>query len=477
MRLVAPPKRRSTTDGLRAGRSGRGVALLFVMTTVAILSAIALDFSSGARVNLELAVQSRDSLRARSLAMSAMNFSRLMLHFQRKIDGLGGAASAGGMGQLMGMLQSGNGDGLESLLGMARGAGIDPSMIQSVLGGAMSGISGGAVPSIRLWEILPKDGLDSSTIMSAFAAAVPTPDSEAARKASDSYKNARPDAEGQGGPVDESFGDFTGSFSAEISDEDQKINLQRLEYSLGGGPLATLVQLRSMIDDPKYDFLFTEEDANRDRVELNDLILALKDWIDADDQQSQLDPTGLSTPFLPGFGDENASYQRYRRRYRAKNAKFDSLEELRMVRGVGDGFMSGFGSRLTVWPDVNSKLNINTNDPLQLLINIMTAARNPQDPMLMDPLRIQLIMQQIALIKRFPFIGLSVGTFVSVLEGNGIMVRPEIKANSAQNVFLGDKSSTFRIVAKGRAGRVEKKLTAVVRYDDGMGQLLYWHEE
>ena len=148
-----------------------------------------------------------------------------------------------------------------------------------------------------------------------------------------------------------------------------------------------------------------------------------------------------------------------------------------MVRGVGDGFMSGFGSRLTVWPDVNSKLNINTNDPLQLLINIMTAARNPQDPMLMDPLRIQLIMQQIALIKRFPFIGLSVGTFVSVLEGNGIMVRPEIKANSAQNVFLGDKSSTFRIVAKGRAGRVEKKLTAVVRYDDGMGQLLYWHEE
>jgi len=449
-----------------------------VLTTVAILSAIGADFASNTRVNLELAVQSRDSLRARSLAMSAMNFARLVVHFQRRLDAVSGATSAGGMGQLMQAMQAGGGGGLESLLEMAKGAGIDPSMIQGVLGGAMSGMgAAGGVPSIRLWDLLPAGGLDSQTLLSAFAAAVPAPDSAAARKSAETYARARADDDGQGAPVDQSFGEFTGSFSAEIGDEDQKINVQRLEYSLGGGPLSTLVQLRSMLDDPKYDFLFVEEDANRDRVDRNELVLAIKDWIDADEQQSQLDPTAIATPFTPGFGDENSAYQRYRRRYRAKNAKLDSVEELRMVRGVGDAFMAAFGPRLTVWPDVNSKLNINTNDPLQMFINMMTAARNPMDPLLRDPMRLQLIMEQIRLIKRFPFIGLSVATFASVLEGNGVQVRPEIKANSAQNVFLGDRSSTFRIVATGKAGRVVKRLTAIVRYDDGLGQLLHWHEE
>lgn len=478
MQLIAPPKR--LRKGVRRqARSGRGVALILVLTTVAILAAVGVDLASNARVNLELAVQSRDALRARSLAMSAMNYSRLVLHFQRKIDGVSGAAAGGGMGQLMQLLQStGGGGGLDGLLGMARQAGIDPSMIQSVMGGAIGGMGGaGGMPAIRLWQILPPGALDSNAIMGAFTAAVPAPDSEAARKSAAAYAEARPDADGQGEAVSESFGDFAGSFSAEITDEDQKINPQRLEYSLGGGPLATFVQLRSMIEDPKYDFLFTEEDANRDRIDRNDLLIAMKDFVDADEQQSQLDPTSITSPFLPGFGDENGPYQRYKRRYKAKNAKLDSLEELRMVVGVNDAFMAAFGSRLTVWPDVNSKLNINTNDPLQMLINIMTAARNPQDPMLRDPVRLQLIMQQIELIKRFPFIGLSVGTFTSVLEGNGIQVRPEIKTNTAQNVFLGDKSSTFRIVATGEAGRVKKKLTAVVRYDDGLGQLLYWHEE
>jgi hypothetical protein len=56
-------------------------------------------------------------------------------------------------------------------------------------------------------------------------------------------------------------------------------------------------------------------------------------------------------------------------------------------------------------------------------------------------------------------------------------VRPELQqANSPLN-FLGDQSDTFRITATGRWGRVEKKITAVVHYDDLLGKLLYWKEE
>ena len=153
------------------------------------------------------------------------------------------------------------------------------------------------------------------------------------------------------------------------------------------------------------------------------------------------------------------------------------LRELRQVYGVDDAFMAAFSDRLTVWPDVNSKLNINTEDPLQQLTNIMTAARNPMDPVLADPMRLQLIFSQLNLLRMFPFIGLSVGTFVAILEGNGVAVRPEIKSNNAQNIFLGDKSSTFRVVSVGEAGKVKKTLTAIIRYDQGLGQVLYWKEE
>lgn len=483
--LIGTP-RKTTRRAMRQKRQAPGVALLFVLTTIAILTAVGLDFSYSARVNFELAAQSRDALRARSLAMSAMNFSRLLLHFQGQLDKLTSGAGAGGLQGLMGSLGSGAIDP-DQIDALARSAGVDPTQAMGLLGGLMGGgggAAGGAGAamgglSIRLWDVVP---IDSNAMMSFVAAAFPQLDGAAAEERAAQFAQAQSDANfaspEDGVPVlDASFGEFTGGFGAEITDEDQKINVQRLEYALGGGPLATYIQLRAMIDDPRYDFLFEEEDANGDLVRREDLIIAIKDYIDADETQAVLDLSQVPGPFGEGFGDENGPYSRYKRRYKAKNAKLDSMAELHQVWGVDDAFMAAFGDRLTVFPDPNGKVNINTDDPLQMLVNILSAARNPNDPLLRDPARLQLIMEQIRLVKRFPFIGMSVGTFVSILEGNGIEVHPEVKANSASNGSIGDKSSTFRIVATGQAGRVTKTLTAVVRYDAGMGQVLYWSEQ
>lgn len=480
-RLVARP-RPTTRGAMRQKRQAPGVALLFVLTTIAILTAVGLDFSYSARVNLELATQSRDALRARSLAMSAMNFSRLLLHFQFQLDKLTSGAGAGGLQQMMGALGSGGIDP-EQLDALARSAGADPADAMGLLSGLMgggdtpaAGAAGGM--AIRLWDVVP---IDSNAMMSFVAAAFPNLDGPAAEERTNAFLRAQSDAEfgdpSAGIPVDASFGEFTGNFGARITDEDQKINVQRLEYALGAGPLATYMQLRAMMDDPRFDFLFEEEDANGDLVRREDLILALKDFIDADETQSLIDLSQVPGPFGESFGDENGPYSRYKRRYKAKNAKLDTLAELHQVWGISDGFMAAFGDRLTVFPDVNSKVNINTDDPMQMLVNILSAARNPNDPALQDPARLQLIMEQFRLVKRFPFIGMSVGTFVAILEGNGIEVQPEVKANSASNASIGDKSSTFRIVATGEAGRVKKTLTAVVRYDAGLGQIMYWSEQ
>jgi general secretion pathway protein K len=169
---------------------------------------------------------------------------------------------------------------------------------------------------------------------------------------------------------------------------------------------------------------------------------------------------------------------KYQYRYRSKNALFDSLDELYMVDGASDLFMAAFRDRLTVYPDKNRMLNINTNDRLQQILNIMSVAANENDPKLRNFVVIQSILDQIALVKlSMPFVGMSLQTFLSIVESNGIVLRPEIKSAGQNNRWLGDKSETFTIKATGQAGKVERTMTAVVRYNDALGKVLYFREE
>ncbi len=428
----------------------RGVALILVLTTIAILTSIGVDFSYSSRVSLKLAENLRDETRAEYMAKSAINLSRLLLYFQKQVDQLGG--------QL--------GNALSSLLQPQGAQQKQQAPVQPAPGAQAAAQRPGTNLGIRLWEILPIDS-------NAFSALV----------AGDIEGIAKSGGAGVPIPLERpatthSFGAFDGSFHAKIVDENSRINVIGLD-GLQGAPLATLIQLRAMMSDPKYDFIFDEEDANRDRVPRDDVILAMKDWIDDNETGTALDMTNTANPFVNGFSDENAAYSRYEPRYKAKNAKFDSLEELYMVRGVNDRFMAAFGDRLTIWPDINSQLNINTNDPQQMLTNILIAAVQPNDPALRDPRLLQTILQEIQLRKMFSFFGMSAQDFVSVLQANGVRLRPEIDPRIGGNPtkMFGSTSDTFRITATGRVGRIEKQITAVVRYDDALGKMLYWKED
>jgi len=426
MRGPVSTERLRARRGRAAGiRSRRGVALILVLTTVAILSSIAVEFGYQARVSLHLAENSRDELRAYYLARSAVNLSRLLLHFQKQVDQVGGQLGAA----LSGMLSR-----------------------PGTTGGGAPQLPGAAPASnlgIRLWEILPID----SNVMPALLGGGDL--SALGAPAPDLYGQPPPQEETRrpqiAAPAVHSFGGFEGAFKAKIVDENSRINARGLD-GLGATPLATLTQLRAMMNDPKYDFIFDEDDANRDRVRRDDVILALKDWIDLDETGTALDPTNPSNPFVNGFSDENSAYDRYVPRYKAKNAPFDSLEELYMVRGVNDRFMAAFGDRLTVWLDVNAKLNINTNDPLQMLTNILSAAANPNDPKLRDPRLLAIILQEIQVRKMFSFLGLSAQDFVGILKANGIRVNPVLENSANPGNFLASTSDTFRHHGDGPGG-------------------------
>src|SRR6266567_2444014 len=92
---------RERSPDTRAGKKAspmRGAALLLVITSIAILTAISVDLAYESRVSLEAAAGARDELRATYMAKSAVGFSRLVLHFQQQLDQAAGAA--GQLGQL-----------------------------------------------------------------------------------------------------------------------------------------------------------------------------------------------------------------------------------------------------------------------------------------------------------------------------------------------------------------------------------------
>jgi general secretion pathway protein K len=445
----------STASGVST--SPRGVALILVLTVIAILTSIGVDFSYNSRVSLKLAENARDGMRAYYLARSAVNLSRLLLHYQKQLDGAG-AMLGGALQQVAGTPQ-----------------GTPPGTPPRTGAGAPAAPSLG----IRLWQLVPIDSNAFGLLLSGAGAEAIGADGATAARDRAREEAARPERPRDLPPPERplhAFGDFAGSYRTKIVDENSRINVAKLN-GISPHPLAALIQMRAMMADTKYDFIFNEEDAQHDRVARDDVILAMKDWIDEDETGSGIDPTQTrGNPFVNAFSDENAAYSRYTPRYKAKNAKVDSLEELYQVRGVNDRFMAAFGDRLTVWPDFNSPLNINTDDPQQQATNIIIAADNPNDARLRDPALLATILQAIKVRKMFSFFGLTAQDFVGVLVANGIKVRPEFLVPGSPLNFLGDKSDTFRITATGKVGRIERTVTAVVRYDDLLGRLLYWKE-
>ncbi len=439
MRLFS--NRASATTIARDARGGRGVALLMVLTSIAVLTAVSVDFAYNTRVDTALAVNARDSLRAEYLAKSALNFSRLVLHFQYQLDQQSGALrnAAGNLG------------------GSTGGAGLG-GLAQSALGG---------IGNIALWEVLPVESGAISTFVGAAAAPAAEP------------------AAGEGdGEVPSAglltFDSFQGGFHAEIHDEETKLNLNKLG-GIASMSRTAAEQIYALWMDPRWDFLFDQENAHRERFNRLDMLANLRDYIDEDEVQSSVDQNAGAAGgdlFVAGFGDEEGPYTRYEPRYKPKNAALDTLEEAYLVAGVSDRFMAAFSDRFTVYPDVNWALNVNTTDPLAMLANIQAAARDQDQPALRDPTVIQGIFDELETLRVLgPFMRLTVQQFVTIVEAAGIPVKPEIKNNAAQNVYLGDRSQTFTIRATGQAGDVERTITAVVRYDQGLGKLLNYREE
>jgi general secretion pathway protein K len=282
----------------------------------------------------------------------------------------------------------------------------------------------------------------------------------------------------------EGMGVEGGSFTATIVDEDSRINLNMAAQ----GRMAELLarQLASLMQSARYNELFEERDSNGDFTDRQTQIQAIVDWADLD-----------FVPFGFDSGAEDSYYEMLTPRYRRRNAPFDSLEELRMVRGVDEDFWSAFVEPqpddpdqriLTVWG--SGRINVNTASPLVLAALICTYAQQEAEPAC-DPLNpvpgAMLLAQFVAMYREAGGLLPGLGAFSStqqftqlVRDGMAGFV-PGVPLNDREaRRYLSVESDVFSVYATGEAGRVRKNIHVVIHTglspNEG-GAVLYWRED
>lgn len=140
-----------------------------------------------------------------------------------------------------------------------------------------------------------------------------------------------------------------GSIRVLIHDEAGKLNPNHLV----GGPTrkripAKVAQMRRLLTLLKLD---------------PDLVDVMVDWIDSDDEPER-------------FGAERAYYAGLAPPYKAKNGPFESLSELRLLKGVTEEVYRALAPYLTVATPEHGRTNINTADPV--VLQAMDSRISPQ---------------------------------------------------------------------------------------------------
>jgi general secretion pathway protein K len=383
----------------------RGAALLVVIVSTAILTAIAVDLAYSTRVSLLTAGNARDELRAEYLARGAVQLSRLVLKFQSDLDSVQGPAAA-------------------------------------------------ALPRVQIWNMVPISSALTDGIFGAQAA----------------------------------VGGAPGTFEAKLEDEGSKVNAQldALPSAVGLGLLGAQVEsLGQLIGDPRWDPLFDREDEKGQRYTRADVAIHLHDWTDENSVGSALS-ANPARPFEDGFGDENQPYSRFDPPYQAKNARFDSLDELYLVAGIDDAFMTAFGGQLTVYPHKDGLINVNTLDPAEMLRNARVMADPPQQPRLADPLFARDLLKVVREARLGGLLTISPRAFAQMVQSFGVTMKGiYVQGSATQSGAFTDRSLVYRIRATGAVGATERRVDAVVTFDPRQlgqepvdtGRLLHWREE
>jgi general secretion pathway protein K len=428
----------------RVGRSSRsGVALLVVIAAFLFMTVLAAQIASTAAVRISLASNLRDEAKAEYLAKSGLNFYRLILVAANGMDSKLGAANLPFDPAALGI----SGDMLWQMVPF-----INTNLMRMIF------VSGGDLDDEEQLEMAEK-GLTDEQL-------------ERTREAS-SASSSKP-----------GFLDFEGDFFAEVNDESRRINIKNIQgndvASLQQDPAAsqllalmtgrnTCAAIRAdrqaSIDDTDDNTQFFMDRS----LEPLELVGNLADWVDKNTTRAYLG------------GNEDSVYDRLEEPYRAKNAPFDTLEEVRLVDGWHrDDVWEKFGANLTVFGD--GKVNVNTADCEVLWALLKTHVQPPPADQQVD-LCVRGIEQMRAMIPfsserqfvQFVRDGQAIGGDINGQPLNNVQGQCSLTPAATMNGAVTTKTKVFRVTSVGTVGNASVKIEAVFDFSGSVeGKTLYW---
>lgn len=208
-----------------------------------------------------------------------------------------------------------------------------------------------------------------------------------------------------------------------ITDLCGRININRLIDSTGKPDPRQRVVLERLLNHKAFGM---------DSQSVSDLLDALTDWLDEDDQ-------------ITGFGAENSYYLALAEPYQCKNGRMDSLDELLLVRGMtkelyyGTNERPGISGFIAIYGD--GRININTAPP-----EVLYALSDQMDYEAAERMARYRIIEDD---------GLDEITWYKNVPGMGHI------ALDAAFIKLG--SDSFEVTSSGVVGSFRKTITASVR--------------
>ncbi|MEM9191097.1 MAG: hypothetical protein AAGF12_18085 [Myxococcota bacterium] len=410
------------------------MALVMVLASIAILAVFVADMFESTSTSHAIAAQQRDRLQAEYMARSGLNLSRVLMSRQ-------------------------NANALTAL--------VTPFYQQMLQSQPPSSLP----LHLAAHEILlPFCNYDESTAVSQEAA----------------FTLA--DAKG--------FGDNPGTCEIIAVSENSKINVSKPLSSAGDIARESVAEqmfglMGGFQAESPYDPLFEQPDAHGNFHTRLDVVSALIDWWDEDTQRTVFDPGAREVTTAAG---EDDIYSTLDDPYQVRNAAFDSLEELRLVRGIGDDFWATFiepepddPRRRTVTIYGSGLVNVNEARARVLLTRACAILTSPQS-LCEDVLEAAKFEELVNTLRaQFPLpVFANPHLFVEFLSGNGnifqllqgylatagletLMFTPisptPQEAQALNRWFVADA----RIVAfqiDGFAGRGRVQVSAIINNDD-----------
>jgi len=328
----ARPKSRRARTPSKKPQAREGFALLLSLVAIAILAVMITDLHETTSMGFAAANAQRDRMRAEYMAKSGLNLTRMLLGQEPAIRKL-----------------------------------VDP--IYRVA------MQGRRAPQIPVW-------LFANTILKPFS----------------DLEGSKEDVAAAGFDLDmaEGLGNTHGTFEVAAVAENGKVNINTRSLRDTAGSQAQVAMLLysllggSLPSPNKYDPLFSQLDENGRLTTRLDVVSNVIDWWDFDEQRTQFDPA-LATVTAAG-GEDTSYYSSLPTPYAIKNAPLDTLEELRLVRGITDDVWATFvepdpenpqSRQVTIYGGGN--VNPNEAEPVVLLARVCAFPELQKQLLCADP--------------------------------------------------------------------------------------------